>query len=54
MIAKGITTLCLLMSVVLGANAQKIIKADTSHSLTLHIDPSSAMGGNVSGEPMNT
>jgi hypothetical protein len=29
------------------AFAQKVIKTDTSHSVTLHIDPSNAMGGNV-------
>ncbi|MES2426895.1 MAG: 6-bladed beta-propeller [Bacteroidota bacterium] len=30
------------------AFAQKIIKTDTSHFVTLHVDPSNAMGGNVS------
>jgi hypothetical protein len=41
--------ICLCFAIVTAtAFAQQIIKTDTSHFVTLHIDPSNAMGGNVS------
>jgi hypothetical protein len=47
MIAKGITIICLLVARAICADAQKVIKVDSTHCETLHIDPSNASGGNV-------
>jgi len=42
-----IISFCLLTASTVTVSAQKIIKVDSSHVMTLRIDPSNAMGGNV-------
>ncbi|HEY9535715.1 MAG TPA: 6-bladed beta-propeller [Mucilaginibacter sp.] len=47
-IAKKLTVCGLLIILVSSVTAQKVIPVDSSHAVTLRVDPSNAMGGNVS------